>query len=244
MRSGVVTLALVSAACAQPGKERSATEAVHATPSASATTVVAVASSQPAKAPVHLAGSYGLVVVSAEGRTMPIVYLHGMWASPEDSCSYFELAAATFGPLVCPRGNLPPSAGGAWGGSLADKRKSLDVALALVKRADRGVLLGFSSGAAFALQLALEEPGRWPSLVLMSMPLNPSATALKTAGVERVVLAAGEQDGSYAHLVGLAKTLEKGGIAARFVTLGKVGHHFAADMEARMVDVLQWVTSK
>ncbi len=204
----------------------------------------ASSSPPPPKVPTHLTGTYGIVVVPAEPRTTPVVYLHGMWASPEDSCSYFEAAAATYGPLVCPRGNLSKQAGGAFGGSLAEQRKSLDAALATVKVGDRGVLLGFSSGAAFALRLSLAEPGRWPALVLMSMPLSPTATALKTAGVERVVFAAGENDGSYAHLVALTATLAKGGVTTRFVSLGKVGHHFAVDMEARMVDALAWVTSK
>jgi predicted esterase len=168
-----------------------------------------------------------------------------MWASPEDSCSYFEGAAAQAGAaLLCPRGNRPKTQGGAWGGALADKRRSLDLAVEASGASRGGTLLGFSSGAAFASELAIAEPGRWTGLVLMSMNLEIKASAWKAAGVERVVFAAGELDGTYPALVAAAKTCTAAGLPARFVTLGKVGHHFATDMESRMVDAVTWVRGK
>lgn len=193
--------------------------------------------------PARRSGPFGIVVAPPTGR-VPIVYLHGMWASPEDSCPAFERAASAYGPLVCPRGNLPAGAGGAWGGPLADKRRHLDEALVVATvngpLAADGVLLGFSSGAAFALELALTEK-RWSGLVLMSMSLSTTAAALRAAGVRRIVLSAGEQDGAFVSLRALATTLAAAGFPARFVSLGAVGHHFAVDMEARMVEVIAWV---
>lgn len=246
-----VRLAVVVAssvvACSRRADEHGPTPAAVATPAptASASTAAPSATASVAPAPTFRAkAAYGIVVAPAAVH-VPVVYLHGMWASPEDSCSFFEAAAARVGPLVCPRGNLPPSAGGAWGGALSNKRVHLDAALAAAAAhgplASEGVLLGFSSGALFALELALHEPGRWPGLVLMSMHLSTSAAALQAAKVRRVVLAAGEQDGSFAHLRALATTLDAGGVPTRFVTLGKVGHHFAVDMEARMTDAIAWV---
>lgn len=249
MRPSGVRLAFVVAstlACSRRADERPPAPAVVApasTASASAPAPSTTASAAPAPT-FRAKAPYG-IVVAPPALHVPVVYLHGMWASPEDSCSFFEAAASRVGPLVCPRGNLPASAGGAWGGALSHKRVHLDEALAAAAAhgplAHEGVLLGFSSGAAFALELAQHEPGRWPALVLMSMSLSTSAAALRAAKVRRVVLAAGEHDGSFAHLRALATRLDAGGVPTRFVTLGKVGHHFAVDTEARMIDAIAWV---
>jgi predicted esterase len=195
------------------------------------------------------AGTFGIVITRAPS-VAPILYLHGKWASPEDSCSFFERAVIDASPstaLICPRGNLPSSSGGGWGGALIDERRSLDDALAAARAltsqslSEPGIVMGFSSGAAFAVKLALAEPGRFAGVVLMSMVLQLDASKLKAAGVKRVVLMAGELDASHASMVANAKALNAGGLETRFVSLGKVGHHFAADMETRMVDVVAWV---
>jgi predicted esterase len=183
------------------------------------------------------------IAFSPAGATNPaIVYLHGMWASPEDSCAPFEPAAVDLhAPLICPRGNRPRASGGAFGGPLAEKRRSLDDAIAALAIDRGGTLAGFSSGAAFASELAIAEPGRWTGLVLMSMKLEVRAAAWKKAGVRRVVFAAGELDGTHAAMNAAAAACEAAGLPARFVSLGKVGHHFATDMEERMKDALAWV---
>jgi predicted esterase len=193
--------------------------------------------------PTRIEKSWGIAFVAGKN---PILYLHGMWASPEDSCSYFERAATKLdGLLICPRGNRPAFRGGAWGGTLAEKRKSLDAARAEldVPATASGTLLGFSSGAAFAVELALAEPGKWTGLVLMSMKMDPRAKQLKAAGVRRVVFAAGELDGSYPAMVAATKSANSVGLEAKFVTLGKVGHHFAVDMDDRMAEAITWVQS-
>ena len=222
--------------------------------------------------PRRASGAYGIVVVpmalTARHCSPPaIVYFHGMWASPEDSCSYFERAVVTegLGSLVCPRGNAPAAAGGAWTGTLADKRRSLDDALVVARGlapavafandgatidgthtgtpvgTPMGTLMGFSSGAALALELAIAEPGRFSGLVLMSMTLAIAPAKLKSAGVRRIVFAAGELDGSYPSMLAASKATSAAGIETRFMSLGKVGHHFAVDMEAKMVDAVAWV---
>jgi predicted esterase len=172
--------------------------------------------------------------------------MHGMWASPEDSCSFFESAALPHGLLVCPRGNVPFGAGHRWGGDLravaARVDGALDAASALgpLERRD-GTLIGFSNGAAFALDLAIAQPGRWTSLVLMAMDLAPNAERLKRAGVRRVVFAAGDRDGARFSLERAARTLSAAGIPSRYVSLGPVGHSFAPDMIAKMTDAIGWV---
>lgn len=190
-------------------------------------------------------GTFGIVVVPPTPEAPVLLYLHGMWASPEDSCSFFERAAAEAA-LVCPRGNAPAEKGGAWRGAFVEKKRAIDAALDVARSAGtlaarNGIAMGFSSGAALALELALSEPGRWSGLVLMSMKLHLDPTKLKSAGVQRVALAAGELDGTHGALLAQEKSLRAAGVDARFFTLGKVGHHFATDMETRMVEVLAWV---
>lgn len=202
-------------------------------PSHSASSHSASSASAPAapSGPRRERGDFGILYDT--GGPKLLVYLHGMGASPEDSCSFFERAAD--GALLCPRGNGGPKA---WTGPLSERRKSVDLALAKVS-ARTGTLIGFSIGARFALDLALADPGKWPALILMSQKLPLTTELLDRAGVQRIVLAAGELDGSYAAMRAQATAL---GARARFVSLGKVGHHFAVDMEAVMVDAVTWVS--
>jgi predicted esterase len=240
--------------CTPPRSTTSVSDSVSASVSASAS--VSVSDSDSGSAPVSApepkkaSGDYGIVIVPPESPTPAVFYFHGKWASPEDSCSFFE-RAVTIGPpsstLICPRGNLPSSSGGGWGGALTDEKRSLDAAIEAARTLapdavlDGGIAMGFSGGAAFAVKLALAEPGRFRGLVLMSMVLKLDATKLKAAGVKRVVLMTGELDGSLASMTANAKMLNAAGLETRFVSLGKVGHHFAVDMETRMIDVVSWV---
>lgn len=193
-------------------------------------------------APMRWSEPWGIAFRPPSANAPAIVYLHGMWASPEDSCAPFEKAAVALGaPLVCPRGNRPRASGGAFGGRLSDKRRSLDDALTALSLDHGGTLAGFSSGAAFASDLAVADPGKWTGLVLMSMKLEIRPIAWKTAGVRRIVFAAGELDGTYAFMKSAAQTCEKAGLPARFVSLGRVGHHFAVDMDDRMAEAISWL---
>jgi predicted esterase len=83
-----------------------------------------------------------------------IVFLHGMWASPEDSCGVFERGATRFGFLVCPRGNAPLGDGRMWAGTAADAERQMRAALAAAEAMapgkmdrNRGTLIGYSNGA-------------------------------------------------------------------------------------------------
>jgi predicted esterase len=192
-----------------------------------------------APSPTRTAGRFG-AVFDPGGAAGLIVYMHGMGASPEDSCRYFEPAAiATHARLVCPRGNAKQSEGGAWIGNLDDKRYSLDQLMPV--RPARSTLMGFSIGARVALQIALSESGKWSGLILMNQKLELSRAELVKAGIERVVLCAGEYDASYPVLYAEKQKLSRDNFPVRFVSLGPVGHHFASDMEAKMVDAITWV---
>jgi len=203
-------------------------------------------------ASAHAHGAWGVAVApaGADGPRPAIVFLHGMWASPEDSCPSLESAATPFGFLVCPRGNAPLGDGKMWAGTYANAERqihaALDAAEALAPgRLDRsgdGTLLGFSNGAYFAAEVACAEPGRWTGLVLMSMKLDLDAARLRAAGVRRVALAAGDQDASRASMEALARRLDgRRGLAARFMSLGPVAHTFPPDMADRMCAAIAWV---
>jgi predicted esterase len=201
-----------------------------------------------ASAPAH--GAWGVAYGPVDARTPKpaIVFLHGMWGSPEDSCGPFESAATRFGFLVCPRGNAPLGEGRMWSGSYADAARAIhaamDAAEALapgkLDRSGGGTLVGYSNGAWFAAEVACAERGRWTGLVLLSMKLDLDATRLQAAGVRRIVLAAGDEDETHTSMQALARRLDGGELQARFMSLGPVGHPFPADMSAKMCAAVSW----
>jgi predicted esterase len=202
-------------------------------------------------ASVRTQGTWGVAYAPADA-TAPrpaIVYLHGMWASPEDSCAYFERASTTFGFLVCPRGNAPLGEGRMWAGTYASVAPSVHAALhaagalapGKLDGSRDGTLVGYSNGAYFAVEVAAFEPGRWTGLVLVDMRLDFDVARLRAAGIRRVVLAAGDRDGARASMQALAESTDAAGLPTRFMGLGPVGHEFPSDMEAHMCAAIAWV---
>jgi predicted esterase len=172
-----------------------------------------------------------------------------MWASPEDSCPSFEKAATPYGFLVCPRGNAPLGDGKMWAGTYADAARSIHAALdaaallapGKLDATAGGTLIGFSNGAYFAAEVALQERGRWTGLVLMSMKLDLDGAALRRAGIRRVVLAAGDRDEARTSMQALAQRMTDAGMPTRFMSMGPVGHAFPPDMDDRMCEAVSWV---
>lgn len=256
-RRAPLSLLSLLVACLGRGERRAevapADAAPSAGPSASARASEGTSPSAPAPAAPRLArrdhGAWGVAYAPADlpARPPPIIFLHGNGSNPEESCPYFEPAVAGVGLLVCARGNLPSG----WSGLLAPRKAAVDAAVRAAEplapdgalAQEGGVLLGFSSGAATALEVALAEPGRFRGLVLMSMPLSLSSERLRAAGVARVVLATARNDASYASLRDTARALRAAGLPARFLDFGLVGHHFAKDMERQMRDAVTWVRS-
>jgi predicted esterase len=197
---------------------------------------------------------------ASDGEAEPaIVFLHGMWAGPEEACGAFEQGAAPFGVLVCPRGNAPRGEGRMWAGTYADAARSIQAALrataaaiattaggtrARLDASHDGTLIGYSNGAYFAAEVAMAEPGRWTGLVLLSMKLDLDAARLKNAGIRRVVLAAAEKDGARASMVESAARLTESGLTTRFLSLGPGGHELPSDIAARMCEAIAWVRAQ
>jgi predicted esterase len=202
----------------------------------------------------RLTGSWGVAYPPADTSApgAPIVYLHGMWATPEDSCPLLAHAATARGFLVCPRGNSPSAPEGRmWTGTYATVAPSLHSALATASalspgaldRQAPGTLVGYSNGAYFAAEIALHEPGRWTGLVLLSMRLDLEAEKLRAAGVHRVVLAAGDKDGASDSMRAQATRLSAAGLSARFMSLGDVGHELPVPpgIDTTLSEALAWV---
>lgn len=200
---------------------------------------------------MRMHGAWGVAYPPAEGDAPrpPIVYLHGMWASPEDSCGFFERSATSFGFLVCPRGNAPLGDGTMWAGTYASVAPRLHAALdaaaaahpGRLDRSGAGTMMGYSNGAYFAAEIAQAETGRWTGLVLLSMHLELDASRLRAAGVKRVVLGAADKDGARDSMKALAEKLDEAGLPSRFVSLGPGGHELPADLDARMCEPIAWV---
>jgi predicted esterase len=183
----------------------------------------------------RLTGSWGVAYPPADASTprAPIVYLHGMWATPEDSCPLLAHAATARGFLVCPRGNSDaPGEGRMWTGTYATVAPSLHSALATASALSPG-----------ATEIALHEPGRWTGLVLLSMRIDLDAGRLRAAGVRRVVLTAGDKDSARDSMRAQADRLSAAGVPVRFMSLGDVGHELPVPpgIDGVLAEALAWV---
>jgi predicted esterase len=178
----------------------------------------------------------------------PIVYLHGMWASPEDSCGFFAHAATPFGFLVCPRGNAPLGDGRMWKGGYSTAAPQVHAALEATGRqwagkldgTRGGTIMGYSNGAYFAAEIAASEPGKWTGLVLLSMRLELDLARLRAAGVRRVAFACGDQDAAREAMKALSDSTNAAGLPSRFVSLGPGGHELTTEMNAPLCDAVAW----
>jgi predicted esterase len=188
-----------------------------------------------------------------QNGTSAIVLLHGMCDVPEAECPAFAGSASADRLLLCPRADIACEGGGAtWSGS--SKRRG-ELALGALDRAaatfpayrvneQPATLVGFSLGAFAALDVAHNSNGRFRHLVLIAGRVEPDPVRLQKAGIEGVILAAGERDMTRAHLGAVTERLERRGVRARFMSLGNVGHTFAPDMNAWLESALAWLENR
>jgi predicted esterase len=193
--------------------------------------------------------------VSAEPRAPLVVFLHATCMQPASVCDAFGTAARDPGWLVCPSGNSTCYGEPDWHGPGPEKAAFLASALAKVDEriatfvdARPGVLIGWSRGAFAARDIldASHEPlaGRFRGLVLIAAHVMPPAAKLKKAGIERVVMAAGDYDGARPTMTKAIETLRASGLEARYVSLGKIGHAWPSDFDARMREPIAWASGQ
>lgn len=186
---------------------------------------------------------------NADTKRPVTVMLHGMCDEPEYECPHFARATTDQSWLVCPRANLRCEGGGSiWS---FDKRFStaIEGGVSRVSRhypgaveAERGrTLIGFSLGAIRGMDVAHQGAGKYRGVILIGAKIYPDAKRLRAAGVERIVLAAGEHDMMKWHMVAQTKKLVRHGFPAAFMSMGKIGHAFPADLTERMQKALSWV---
>jgi predicted esterase len=177
------------------------------------------------------------------------VYLHGIHGRAENGCPWLRDGASQVGWLVCPDANEHLANDTfSWSGTVAEQHD-------VVARAERaaqaqgadaeaaGVLIGFSQGAYVALDLVRARLGHHRGLVLIGADVAPSAATLQAAGVDRIVLAAGDLDGASAPMRRAAERLRHEGMDVRFVPLGPVGHSYQASDDGpkeALRDAIAW----
>jgi predicted esterase len=182
-----------------------------------------------------------------------VVYLHGVCGRAANGCPYFRPGSEPFGWLVCPQANAPcPGGGASWGGSTDARGAVVDAAVDAVARAHPGavdagapsVLVGFSQGAWTAVELLRKKRGNYTGVLLIGAPVAPAPDELRAAGVTRVVLAAGRYDAAFGPMLERARRLADAGFAARFVSLGHVGHTYAAEDPSVLTESLAWLEGR
>ena len=184
------------------------------------------------------------------GKQPVFVYLHGIAGGPERGCAEFAHSVPTYGWLVCPHANVREGQRYSWGGSLSAQWAVVQDALAQVAEEPEVdprapvVLLGFSQGAYVAAQLVTAYPNKIRAVLFVGANVRPNKDALGKAGVKKVGFAAGLYDGTHAYLNESARQLEQGGYPAQFRSLGRVGHTYVGDAQARAIDSLvSWMAN-
>jgi predicted esterase len=175
------------------------------------------------------------------------VMLHGMCDEPEYECPYFVDAVTHGSWLVCPRARLRCDGGGSiWPFESFERDIEASVTRASasypgeIDAASR-TLVGFSLGAIRGMDLAHSGAGRWRSVVLIGAKIHPDAARLRAAGVERLLLVAGDYDMMKWQMAGEARRLVRQDYPAAFMSLGKIGHWFPKDFDERLARGLAWV---
>ena len=184
-------------------------------------------------------------------KKAPIVYLHGICGKPDRGCDSLAAEATRFGPFVCPRANTACGQNSTWSGATFAQLETVDRAMDLVAAHTHGaldvgragILVGFSQGAYAAVPLVLARPGRFRALLLVGANVSIDPKRLLAAGVTRVVLAAGQYDGTYPAMRKIYAGLQRTALESRFVDLGPVGHTFepSVDRTDAMHDAWTWL---
>lgn len=184
-----------------------------------------------------------------------VVFLHATCMDPRPVCDLVGSAGRDGTFLVCPSGNDTCFGAPDWHGPGAVKSAFLTHALDKVEQrwgkyvAHDDTLVGWSRGAFAARDIlyADVESGaapRFTSLVLIAADVTPDPARLKKAGIRRVFLTAGDQDGSRPTMKRAAVILTAAGIPARFASLGPIGHWLPDDLDERLKPGIAWVREK
>jgi predicted esterase len=180
-------------------------------------------------------------------RAPVLVVLHGMCMLPRDVCDFWPAPGRGGDFVLCPRGNGECGGAPDWVGPIPSRVASAHRSLALAFDAyadeidpERRVLIGYSRGAFLARDVLYAGRHRFSAAVFLGAAVTPDPARLAAAGVTRVVLAAGDFDGAKPTMTKAAERLRAGGVEARFVSLGPMGHGLPANLAALIEEPLAW----
>jgi predicted esterase len=192
----------------------------------------------------------GVVIVPAEGPGphRVRVVLHGMCGSPTNICRYFAGDFSKDEHLICPRASARCDGGGSsWpqvGFSEQIEKAVARAELALGDAVDEShgrTLVGYSLGAYRALELAHHAAGKYPRVMLIGAKIAANQKLLRENGVTRLLLSAGAFDMTHDQMRRESQRLAKGGMTARFLDLGQVGHQFTPGIREYLAQALSWL---
>lgn len=178
------------------------------------------------------------------------VMLHGMCDEPTNECPYFAPAVTAQSWLVCPRGGTRCAGGGStWDGrSMETVEAAVDRVVqahgSLVDARAGRTLIGFSLGGIVGMDLAHRSAGRYPRVILIAARIFPEPGLLRRQGVERLVLAAGDNDMMRWHMAEQARRTDRYGLPTRFISFGPVGHWFPPNLTDYLREALDWVSER
>ena len=184
-----------------------------------------------------------------------VVFLHATCMDPRPVCDLVGKSGRDGTFLVCPSGNDTCFGAPDWHGTGEVKSAFLTSALDKVEQrfgkyvAHDDTLIGWSRGAFAARDILYADVAagaapRFTSLVLIAADVTPDADKLRKAGIRRVFLTAGDQDGSRGTMKRAADKLVAAGIPARFASLGPIGHWLPDDLDARLAPGIAWAREK
>jgi hypothetical protein len=95
-----------------------------------------------------------------------------------------------------------------------------------------------------AADLLTAYPNKVRAALFVGANVRLKNDVLVRSGVKKVAFTAGLYDGTYGYLAESAKLLSEAGYPAQFRSLGKVGHTYVGDAEARAIDSLvSWIAN-
>lgn len=179
--------------------------------------------------------------------------LHARCVDARENCEFLREIAAPNAVLVCPMGNTPCGDGSStWAGDakalVAEVEADTNHAEAMLERPSSArpgdVLFGSSAGAFGARNILNAGTTRWSGLVLVGAKIEFAPTALQRDGVRRVLLAAPAWDDAAPTMRSTRKTLCRGDVQARFISLGKHPHGMVEDSPAILAGAMPWVLGR
>ena len=183
-------------------------------------------------------------VFVARGRAGPqrLVFLHGRCGHGMGYAQSFQFAAARWGRLIAPQGDIACGKGPAakWSMDLeALDRRIVDSFMQLGLEPEQITLIGYSQGATRAEQLIKKYPERYRYLISMGAPKAVSPRGLSQ--LRGAVMIAGEHDRQDQMRAGVT-LLEKQGIPTTFMELPGARHGaMGKTPEKSMESALDWL---